>query len=369
MSKQADSNLFIFSSIERIEQVVAFYQRLVGDITGYEELGNRVLKHIRTAYAFRQVEQARELARVLINIPIREFQLIGQYYLIWCKCRESEYQIEGLERVIEQTETYKSKALISRGSFELCESRPETALHFYTEALKTSLTMSDHVVAARSIAATKAIEGFHASALRDIERLLPLVRHAEPLTYYEVLNSYAVELTIAGRVTEACQVINTVLTSPFVAAYPEWQETLEDVRSKHRKRSTVTISRPQTEEDCKAQPDILDSAIQKARVQAVIDFMNANLHKQITVAELAKIVHISPSRLHQLFKIHTGFPPIEYLIRLRMQKAHELLTTRFESIKEIMAMVGYGNKNNFARHFKRYYGFAPSEYRRRTFTR
>lgn len=368
MSKQTENNLFIFSSVERIEQVVAFYQRLVSDITGYEELGSRVLKHIRTAYAFRQTEQTRELAKVLINIPIKEFQLVGQYYLIWCKCRESEYQIEALEKIIEETDTYKSKALISRGTFELYKRRPEAAFHFYTEALKTSLTISDHVVAARSIAATKAIEGFHTSALRDLERLLPIVRYAEPLTYYEVINSYAVELVDSGRLSEAHNAALVLASSPFGPYYREWQETLSDIKSKQKQRSTVTISRTETKEVSEAQPEIPDSAIQRVRVQTVIDFMTSNLHRTLTLPDLAKIVHISPSRLYQLFKAHTGFPAGEYLIKLRMEKAREFLTTRFESIKEIMVMVGYGNKSNFARHFKRYYGSTPSEYRRHTFT-
>jgi AraC-like DNA-binding protein len=93
--------------------------------------------------------------------------------------------------------------------------------------------------------------------------------------------------------------------------------------------------------------------------------MTVNLHRKIALAELANLVHLSASHFSRLFKMETGLSPGEFLIRLRMEKAHELLITRFESIKEVMAMVGYGNKSNFVRHFKRFYGFAPSEYRKR----
>jgi transcriptional regulator GlxA family with amidase domain len=68
--------------------------------------------------------------------------------------------------------------------------------------------------------------------------------------------------------------------------------------------------------------------------------------------------------------MRAGCPsPGEYLIRLRMEKARHLLTTGFLSIKEVMATAGYDIKSraNFVRQFKRYFGLAPAEYRKRGF--
>jgi transcriptional regulator GlxA family with amidase domain len=64
-----------------------------------------------------------------------------------------------------------------------------------------------------------------------------------------------------------------------------------------------------------------------------------------------------------VFKIETGLTPSEYLARLRMDKARQLLKTTFLSIKQIMAAVGYNSKSYFAKHFKRHCGVTPSEYR------
>jgi len=379
MSKQTESNLFIGSSIEKGAE---FYQRLVSGITSYQELGTRVLRRIKTAYAFRQIEQVRELARILINNPIREFQLIGQYYLVWCKCREAEYQNESLERIIEQTETYKSKGLVSRGTFELYESRPETALYFYTEALRATLTVSDYIAAARGIAAAKSMEGFHASALRDLEHLIPLVPHGEPLTYYEVINSYAVELNESNRLSEAYQASLIAASSRFGPYYPEWQETLSDVRSKRKQRSTVSIAPSQEREYTRTELEPASNVIQvdagkvvrerlvsadrlrTRRVKIVIDFMNANFQRRLSSDELGEVARLSADYLSRLFKIETGLTLWEYLIRLRMEKARELLETSLLSIKEVMAAVGYDSKGHFARHFRRWFGASPSEYRR-----
>lgn len=223
--------------------------------------------------------------------------------------------------------------------------------------------------AMRGIAVLKSTEGFHESAVKDLETILPIIRFAPLNIYLDFLNSYAVDLSAVGRLHEATNVSSLVVASPLSARYPEWQETLSEIRSKQKRRSTVAISRPEIEREFEAEPDVIEDALQAARIQTVIDFMSANLHRAITLPELAEIVHLSTSRFSDIFKIQTGLSPIAYLIKLRIEKAHELLITRFESIKEIMAMVGYSDRANFLRHFRRYFEFAPSEYRKRDFMR
>jgi tetratricopeptide (TPR) repeat protein len=228
MSKDTDKSFFIVSSMPR------FYQQLLSGVGSYKELGNRIIRQIETAHAFRQVEQVKELARILINNPIREYKLIAQYYLIWCKCREFEYPAITLERIIEQTQTYKTKALFSRAAIEGFHGDITTAIYFYNEALKTSPTVSEYIDSVRSIAVLKSAEGFHNSALRDLEKLIPLIKHAEPRLYFDYLNSYAVELGEAGRKQEARNISRLVLASPFAYAYPEWQETANDLKQANR---------------------------------------------------------------------------------------------------------------------------------------
>ena len=103
-------------------------------------------------------------------------------------------------------------------------------------------------------------------------------------------------------------------------------------------------------------------------MSAVIDFMKANLHRSVTRAELAAVVNLSPSYVSYLFKAEVGVSPGEYLIRLKMEKAGELLRTTFLSIKQVMAEVGYNNKSNFGRSFKLRFHVSPSEYRQHALT-
>jgi len=218
------------------------YQQLLTGIVSYEALGKRIIKQIQLAHAFRRVEQVRELSNALLNIPIKECQLIAQYYLVWCKCREREYDSETLERIIDQTNTYKVKGLLSRAAFEGYKGNTDSELYFYKEALKASPTISEFIEASKAIAVVKAKEGLRSSAIRDMENLIPIIRYAEPLAYCDVLNSYAVELGELGRLYEASNISRIVLASPFAYAYPEWQATANDLRG--FSRSFAAINQP-----------------------------------------------------------------------------------------------------------------------------
>jgi hypothetical protein len=233
MSRDTDKNLFIVFFIPRL------YQHLFSGLANFEALGNQIIKEIRIAHAFRQADKVKELSTLLNNIPIREHQLIAQYYLIWCDLRESKYDTKNLEAVIEHSQTYKAKALSSRAAFEVYKGQPDIAMYFYTEALKSFPTTSEYIHISRAIAVLKAQEGFHNSALKDLESLIPMIRYAEPLVCYDVLNSYAAELCEAERKQEARHVCKLVLSSPFTHAYPEWQETAQELREPNR--SSVAI--------------------------------------------------------------------------------------------------------------------------------
>jgi AraC-like DNA-binding protein len=275
-----------------------------------------------------------------------------------------------LEKVAESTTTkYKARAILSLAAVSALKGDAESQLYYYIESIKAARNrdVSTIVEAQQGIAILKAREGYHVSALRYLEELFPLARYSEHLVYHDFLNSYAVELTRAERIGEACSITKVILASPFASAYPEWQETLADVRTKHKQRSIVTISRP-IERQSETELEIPNNPINRARVRAVIDFMGANLHRRITLAELAKTVNLSTAYFACRFKAETGVAPGEYLIRLRMEKASRLLASTFLSIKQVMADVGFNSKSNFVHCFRKHFHVTPSEYRKRALT-
>ena len=268
-------------------------------------------------------------------------------------------------------DSYKVKAILSLGTLAMCRNYFDSASYYFQEAIRTEKLGAASVQAMRGMSILKSIEGFHRSAIADVEGILPLVRFAPLKVRLDCLNSYAVELAEVGRLQEAESVSSLVIASPLAGYHPEWQETLSDLRSKRRRRSTVTISRPLIEQEDEAEPEAPEDALKAARIQTVIELMSANIQRRITLAEMAEITNLSPNHFCRLFKTETGLAPLQYLTRMRMEKARHLLTTSFLSIKEIMSIVGYDvrSRRNFTGQFKRYFNLAPSEYRKRAFTR
>jgi transcriptional regulator GlxA family with amidase domain len=102
-----------------------------------------------------------------------------------------------------------------------------------------------------------------------------------------------------------------------------------------------------------------------ARVRHVIDAMRCSICDQHSVRSLSQSVNVSPSRLRQLFVKETGWSPTQYLKKLRLERAEQLLHTTFFSVKEITFLSGARDLSHFVRDFKKYYGLTPSEFRAR----
>lgn len=97
----------------------------------------------------------------------------------------------------------------------------------------------------------------------------------------------------------------------------------------------------------------------------VINQFHQEYQKEINIARLADSYHISCSWFIREFKNYTGHSPKQYITKLRLQNAKELLRNHSLSISDIGGLVGYENQLYFSRIFHRYTGMSPSEYRAR----
>jgi AraC family transcriptional regulator len=95
------------------------------------------------------------------------------------------------------------------------------------------------------------------------------------------------------------------------------------------------------------------------RVQQTIDRMREQLHRRLTVRELADAVGLSVAQLTRIFRQATGTTPGAFLHAMRLQRARTLLERTSLSIGEVMAQVGISDRSHFARDFGREYGFSP----------
>ena len=98
-------------------------------------------------------------------------------------------------------------------------------------------------------------------------------------------------------------------------------------------------------------------------VEASKAYIEANYTKNITLDDLSMAVNISSYYLSRIFKETTGENFIDYLTKLRIERAKELLATTQYSMKEIGSMSGYPDPNYFSKIFKKSVGMTPTEYR------
>ncbi|MGI5893855.1 MAG: helix-turn-helix domain-containing protein [Candidatus Merdivicinus sp.] len=98
-------------------------------------------------------------------------------------------------------------------------------------------------------------------------------------------------------------------------------------------------------------------------VQKVINYINFNLDKPLSLKELAALCCISPSYLSNLFKQETGSTLTNYIYLQRIQRATYRLLTTDNTISSIAGEVGVLDVNYFTKIFKKIMGSTPTQYR------
>jgi AraC family transcriptional regulator of arabinose operon len=99
------------------------------------------------------------------------------------------------------------------------------------------------------------------------------------------------------------------------------------------------------------------------RVQRAMDFLCRNIGRRITLGDVAKVAHLSPSRLAHLFREQVGVTPQQYLENERLERAKQLLELTAYTVQQISAQVGFDNPFYFTRRFKKHTGHSPRDYR------
>ncbi len=96
------------------------------------------------------------------------------------------------------------------------------------------------------------------------------------------------------------------------------------------------------------------------RVERVIRHLNRDIARPVTIADMARIAHMSESSFHRVFKEVTSMAPLQFLKRTRLQRARELLLSDESNAGEAARAVGYRSASQFSREFKAQFGVPPS---------
>ena len=106
------------------------------------------------------------------------------------------------------------------------------------------------------------------------------------------------------------------------------------------------------------------SAVYSGAVAKMIEYINLNWQKNISVSELAEKANLSEGRAAHLFRETVGESIHRYVNGIKISNSKELLANTDMNIAEISAMVGYNDPLYFSRAFKAYVGMSPKEFRK-----
>lgn len=100
-------------------------------------------------------------------------------------------------------------------------------------------------------------------------------------------------------------------------------------------------------------------------VNQIVNYLDEHCNEKISLDRIAKNMYLSPVYISKIFKEETGESPINYLIKIRLEKAKSMLEADEPvSIKKIATSVGYDDAYHFSKLFKKYYGVSPLHYRK-----
>ncbi|EAT14938.1 AraC family transcriptional regulator [Desulfuromonas acetoxidans] len=98
-----------------------------------------------------------------------------------------------------------------------------------------------------------------------------------------------------------------------------------------------------------------------ARVSKTLHLIHRECSRKLDVDQLASVAGMSASTFHRAFKEITSESPIQYLKKVRLNKARDLIEREHMKVYIAADKVGYESSSQFSRDFKRFFGVSPAE--------
>lgn len=116
---------------------------------------------------------------------------------------------------------------------------------------------------------------------------------------------------------------------------------------------------------CGPQAGVLRALVEQtghfARIAAALQYLRDHYSEALSVDDLARRANMSASTFHEHFKRSTMLSPVQYLKRLRLIKAQQMLIGEGMGVAQVGHKVGYQSTSQFSREYKRYFERNPGE--------
>lgn len=98
-------------------------------------------------------------------------------------------------------------------------------------------------------------------------------------------------------------------------------------------------------------------------INSVVKYIESHISENLTVETLAERFHFHPNYFTRIFKKYMGLPPIQYINKMKIERAKYLLKTTSMQVNEIAVKTGFSDVYYFSKFFKGFTGYSPSDFR------
>ncbi len=110
-------------------------------------------------------------------------------------------------------------------------------------------------------------------------------------------------------------------------------------------------------------PAPLPSPLDATKLRRIDEFIDARLDTQVSLGALAALNGMSVFRFARLFKLATGIPPHQYVLRRRIERAKSMLRTAVATVADVALQCGFASQSHFTDAFHRAVGTTPGRFR------
>ena len=95
-----------------------------------------------------------------------------------------------------------------------------------------------------------------------------------------------------------------------------------------------------------------------------IEYLQKDEKQTLSIEEIAKLCFVTPAYFRRIFREYAGMSPTEYRMRMKIERAKDLMERSEYSVAELSELLGYNDPSYFCRVFKKVTGMNPTDYRR-----
>jgi AraC family transcriptional regulator len=108
---------------------------------------------------------------------------------------------------------------------------------------------------------------------------------------------------------------------------------------------------------------IYTGGLGSARLRMIKELVHAKMEDDLSLDEMAQSIQLSTAHFAKMFRKSTGQSPHQFVLRLRVERAKEMLRSVETRILDVAVACGFKTQQHFARVFRKVCGASPTEYR------